>query len=73
MNRKEVEHISADMTVLDIVGTYPGTEAVFKSYDEKAEECICCRMLFETVRQVAEKYKLDLSKLLAKLNSAGAD
>jgi iron-sulfur cluster repair protein YtfE (RIC family) len=73
MNRKEVKLISADMTMLDIVSAYPGTEAVFRSYDENAEECICCRMLFETVQQIAEKYKLDLSKLLAKLNAAVAD
>ena len=70
MDRKEVEKISADMTVLDIVSEYPETEAVFRSYDERVGECICCQRLFETVQQVAEKYNLDLAELLEKLNSA---
>ncbi|MCF6264964.1 MAG: hypothetical protein L3J57_00270 [Desulfuromusa sp.] len=67
---KEVQNISANMTVLDIVGEYPKTEAVFKAYDEQVGECICCQKLFETVQQVAEEYKLELADLLEKLNSA---
>ena len=58
------------MTVLDIVSAHPETEAVFKFYDERVGECICCQSLFETLQQVGEKYKLDLSELLGKLNSA---
>ncbi len=50
-----MKSISADMTVLDIVSKYPETEAIFKSYDEQAGECICCQMLFESVQQVTEK------------------
>ena len=61
--------IVAGMTVLDIVSQYPAAEAVFKSYDERVGECICCQMLFETVQQVVEKYGLELSELLEKLNS----
>ncbi len=67
---KEVQNISANMTVLDIVSEYPKTEAVFKAYDEQVGECICCQKLFETVQQVAEEYKLELADLLEKLNSA---
>jgi len=70
MTRQKVENISAEMTVLDIVSEYPATEAVFRSYDERVGECICCQRLFETVDQVAGKYKLDLSELLDELNSA---
>ena len=73
MSRKETEKISAELTVLDIVSEYPETEAVFKSYDEQVRECICCQGLFETVQQVAEKYKLNLAELLAKLNASTAD
>lgn len=58
------------MTLLDIVSTYPATEAVLKSYDEQAGECICCQMLFESIRQVTEQYHLDLNDLLGKLNAA---
>lgn len=70
MSYKETEKIAAGLTVLDIVSEYPATEAVFKSYDERVGECVCCQRLFETVQQVAEKYKLDLTELLAKLNAA---
>ena len=70
MRRKKIKYITADMTVLDIVSEYPATEAVFKSYDKQVGECVCCQMLFEPVQQVTEKYNLDLSEVLGKLNSA---
>jgi len=57
------------MTVLDVVSRCRKTEAVFKRYDAQAGECICCQALFETVQDVAEKYHLDLTELLADLES----
>ena len=62
--------INADMAVLDIVSRYRQTQDVFKRYDEKASECICCRALFDSLRDVAERYGLDLRKLLADLEHA---
>ena len=73
MHGKEGENISADMTILEIVTEHPETEVVFKSYDERVGECVCCQRLFETVQQVAEKYKLDLAEFLEELNAAGRD
>jgi hypothetical protein len=70
MSSTKKKQITADMTLLDIVSEYPATEAVFKSYDKQVGECICCQMLFEPVQQVTEKYNLDLSEVLGKLNSA---
>lgn len=61
--------INPDMTVLDIISRHRRTEAVFKSYDDRAGECICCQALFESVRDVAEKYNLDLNKLLVELQA----
>jgi hypothetical protein len=58
------------MTVLDVVSKYRRTEDVFKKYDEKAGECICCQALFEPLKDVAKKYKLDLERLMADLESA---
>ncbi|WP_321370380.1 hypothetical protein [uncultured Desulfuromusa sp.] len=72
MNDQKKTQITADMTLLDIVSEYPATEAVLKSYDVQAGECICCQMLFESIRQVAEHYHLDLNDLLRKLNSTAA-
>ncbi len=67
------ENISANLTVLDVISVYPETEEVFKSYDARIGECLCCQSLFDTVQQVAEKYSLDLSEILKRLNSAAID
>jgi|GEM_PF-1608877 len=61
------ESIGPEMTVLDIVSRYRHTEAVFKKYDEQAGECICCQALFESLKDVAARYGLDLEKLLRDL------
>ncbi|MBW2089927.1 MAG: hypothetical protein JRI37_13270 [Deltaproteobacteria bacterium] len=58
------------MTVLDVVSRYRQTEAVFKKYDKQAGECICCKALFETLRNIAAKYGLNLDKLLLDLEAA---
>ncbi len=67
------ENIAANLTVLDVVSTYPETEVIFKSYDASVGECICCQSLFDTVQQVADKYNLDLPEILNKLNSVVID
>ena len=67
------ENIAANLTVLDVVSTYPETEVIFKSYDAMVGECICCQSLSDTVQQVADKYGLDLPEILKKLNSAVTD
>lgn len=56
------------MTVLDIVSTFKSTEAIFKKWDHKAGECICCNSLFDPLEVIAEKYNLELPDLLADLN-----
>ena len=68
MGTDRISRLSAEMTVLDIVSNYPETEAVFRNYDVHAGECICCRMLFETVHDVAQHYGLNLSELMRHLN-----
>lgn len=67
MNQTE---IVSNMTVLDVISRYRQTEAVFKSYDEQAGECICCNALFETLTTVAQKYHLDVDEMIQKLRSA---
>ncbi len=66
-NKKQ--HIYPEMTVLDVVSRYRKTEAVFKKYDELAGECICCQALFDPIKKVAERYGLDLERLLADLEN----
>jgi len=69
VNSKEEKHILPEMTVLDVVSRYRGSEAIFKNYDEQAGVCICCQALFETLKEVAEKYGIDLEQLLTELEA----
>lgn len=62
--------IHPDMTVLDIVSRFRATEAVFKQWDEKAGECICCNALFDSLETAAAKYHLDFAALLSDLEKA---
>ncbi|MFP4049394.1 MAG: hypothetical protein ACLFT8_05555 [Desulfovermiculus sp.] len=62
--------ITPDMTVLDVVSIYRGTEEVFRRYEHQAGECICCNALFETLQDAAGKYGLNLQELLAELHTA---
>ncbi|HOO46244.1 MAG TPA: hypothetical protein PLM29_08445 [Deltaproteobacteria bacterium] len=62
--------ISKDMTVLDVICEHEGTDKVFSSYDIKSGECICCNSLFETIEAVAQKYGLDLYRLIEDLEKA---
>jgi len=66
---KEEKHILPEMTVLDMVSRYKGSEAIFRKYDEQADICICCQALFETLRDVADKYNIDLETLLTDLEA----
>jgi hypothetical protein len=67
---KEGLHILPEMTVLDVVSRYKVSEAVFRKYDEQAGVCICCQALFETIAEVASKYRLNLDQFLSDLEEA---
>ncbi len=62
--------IQPDMTVLDVISRYRETHSVFRKYEEKVGVCLCCEALFDPLYQIAERYGLNLEKLLADLNSA---
>ena len=66
---EEQNYITSEMTVLDVVSRYRPAETVFKRYDEKAGECICCHSLFEFLKDIAKKYKLNLKTLMADLET----
>jgi hypothetical protein len=63
------QRVTPEMTVLDVVDRYRGTEAVFRKYDKKAGACICCQALFDTLKGVSEKYGLDLNRLITELEA----
>ncbi|WP_245743025.1 hypothetical protein [Desulfobacula phenolica] len=62
--------IRENMIVLDIVSTFKSTQAVFKLWEEKTGECICCNALFESLDTFAAKYGLDLCSFLDDLENA---
>lgn len=62
--------IDPNMTILGIVSRYRQTEAVFRQYDEKAGVCLCCEALFDSLKDVAHRYGLELGKLMADLEAA---
>jgi len=65
------EHlIGPEMTVLDVLSRYRHAEAVFRKYDERAGECICCNAIFEPLRNLAAKYDLNLDNLLEELEAS---
>jgi hypothetical protein len=66
----KASRIDPEMTVLDVVSRYSGTESVFKKYERLAGGCICCEALFDSIRMVSKKYGLELEVLLADLESA---
>lgn len=70
MDSRRVQRITPGMTVLEVIDRYRNTESVFKKYDEQAGVCLCCQALFETIGEVAEKYRLNLDQILSDLESA---
>jgi len=62
--------IRPEMTLMEVVDLYPSTEAVFRKYDQQAGVCLCCMALFEPLREMAEKYYLNLKMLLDDLESS---
>ena len=69
MSENGLSCIGPRMTVLDILSRHRETEAVFKAWDSRAGACICCQALFDTVQQVADRYGLNLERLMAEINA----
>ncbi len=67
---QNMDIITAEMTVLDIISRHRQTEAVFKTYEARAGECICCNALFDSLDTVANRYGLSLTDLMADLEAA---
>jgi hypothetical protein len=70
MTENRLACIDPRMTVLEIVSRHRAAEAVFKAWDSRAGECICCQALFDPVQQVADRFGLNLDQLMAELNAA---
>lgn len=72
MNNEDLQKrslIHPEMTILDVLHLYPQTEAVFRKYDRQAGVCLCCQALFESLREIAQKYSVNLEMLLDDLKA----
>ncbi len=63
-----MKKINPDMSVLDVLSTCRETEDVFREFDADGGACICCDALFESVRDAAAKHRMNLDKLVQRLN-----
>jgi hypothetical protein len=69
----EKRTIHPDMTILDIVSKYRETEVIFKKYDNRAGVCLCCKALFDPLKDIADKYCLNLEEIMTELKKAIED
>lgn len=61
--------ISPDMTLLEIMYRWRASEGVFRAYEGQAGVCLRCQALFDTLEDVARKYRLDLQAILRDLHN----
>ena len=61
--------VTPGMTLLEVIYQWRASESVFTAYETQAGVCLRCQALFDTLEEAAQKYGLDLDKLLADLNA----
>ncbi len=61
-----------EMSLLDAVSQHKATEAVFRSYDAQAGVCLLCTHLFDSIKDVAGRFGIDLPTLLQQLEDAAS-
>jgi hypothetical protein len=57
------------MILLEVMSQWPISQAIIVAYEAQAGVCLRCHALFETLAKAAQKYNLDLNKLLGDLNA----
>lgn len=61
--------LTPQMTLLEIMYRWRASENVFRAYESQAGVCLRCQALFDTLEDVANKYRLDLQTLLDDLQT----
>jgi hypothetical protein len=61
--------VTPKMTLVEIMSQWRASEDIFKAYEAQAGTCLRCHALFLTLEEAAQKYNLDLTKLVAELNA----
>ena len=67
-NLLNINMITKDMVILNIIEDYPETEGVFRTYDEIAGKCVMCHNLFDTLDEFALLYSIHIDELIQNLN-----
>jgi len=65
--------ITSGANLLDIVSKWPAADALFRRYDEKADVCLWCSCLFDTLEEIAKKYELDLNSIMREINDVATE
>jgi hypothetical protein len=61
--------VTPQMTLIEVMSQWRSSEEIFKAYEPQAGTCLRCHALFNTLEETAQKYHLDMTKLLADLNA----
>lgn len=59
-----------ESVVFDIVSEYPGTEEVFRSYDDFLGQCLMCHNLFDRLGDLEERHGIRFEKISKELESS---
>ncbi len=68
-NHTDQGPVTPQMTLVEVMTQWRASEAIFKAYETQAGTCLRCHALFDTLEEAAQKYNLDLTKLVAELNA----
>jgi len=63
----DANELTPQMTLLEIMYRWRASETVFRAYESQAGVCLRCQALFDSLEEVARKYRLDLQALLQDL------
>lgn len=63
--------IEREHTLLEIVEDHSEREAIIKEYDKTANVCLLCTNLFDSIADIENKYGIDLTEMLQRLNGEG--
>ena len=61
--------VTPEMTLLEVMSRWAISEAIIIAYGAQAGVGLRCHALFDTLAEAAQKYNLDLNKLLGDLNA----
>jgi hypothetical protein len=65
--------ITPETTILDILHSHRGTEAIFRRLESETGTCVLCQGLFLSLREAAERFGFPAADILAEIRAAIRD